>query len=61
LLDAAALCSHLLGEGSVHALLAEHRRRLFPDEMFADERPRFGGRVGCGDHAAASAGMWAAS
>jgi IS5 family transposase len=36
LLDATALCSHLLGEGSVHALLAEHRHRLFPDEMFAD-------------------------
>ena len=25
LLDAAALCGHLLGEGSVHAFLAEHR------------------------------------
>jgi IS5 family transposase len=36
LLDAAALCGHLLGEGSVHAFLAEHRHRLFPDEMFAD-------------------------
>lgn len=36
LLDAAALCSHLLGEGTVHALLAEHRRVLFPDDMFAD-------------------------
>jgi IS5 family transposase len=36
LLDAAALCSHLLGDGSVHALLAEHRRALFPDDMFAD-------------------------
>jgi IS5 family transposase len=36
LLDAAALCRHLVPEGSVHALLAEHRRRLFPDEMFAD-------------------------
>ncbi len=36
LLDAAALCSHLLGEGTVHALLAEHRRALFPDEMFSD-------------------------
>jgi Transposase domain (DUF772) len=36
LLDAAALCSHLLGEGSVHALLAEHRHRLFPDALFAD-------------------------
>ena len=35
-LDAAALCSHLVAEGSVHALLAEHRTRLFPDEMFAD-------------------------
>jgi IS5 family transposase len=35
-LDAAGLCSHLLGEGSVHALLAEHRKALFPDEMFAD-------------------------
>jgi hypothetical protein len=27
--DAAAQCSHLLGEGSVHALLAEHRLALF--------------------------------
>jgi len=44
LLDAAALCSHLLGEGSVHALLAEHRRRLFPDEMFADLFPSGRGR-----------------
>ena len=31
LLDAAALCSHLLGPASVHMFLAEHRRRLFPD------------------------------
>jgi IS5 family transposase len=44
LLDAAALCSHLLGEGSVHALLAEHRRVLFPDEMFADLFPSGRGR-----------------
>ena len=36
MLDAAALCGHLLGEGSVHALLAEHRGALFPDDMFAD-------------------------
>jgi IS5 family transposase len=36
LLDAAALCAHLVGEGSVYAFLAEHRLRLFPDEMFAD-------------------------
>jgi IS5 family transposase len=44
LLDAAALCGHLLGEGSVHAFLAEHRRRLFPDEMFADLFPSGRGR-----------------
>jgi IS5 family transposase len=36
LLDAAALCRHLVAEGSVHAFLADHRRRLFPDELFAD-------------------------
>ena len=44
LLDAAALCSHLLGEGSVHAFLPEHRHRLFPDEMFADLFPTKRGR-----------------
>jgi IS5 family transposase len=44
LLDAAALCSHLLGEGSVHALLAEHRHVLFPDELFADLFPSGRGR-----------------
>lgn len=36
MLDAAALCRHLLGEGSVDAFLAEHRSALFPDELFAD-------------------------
>jgi len=36
LLDAAALCGHLVPAGSVYALLAEHRKRLFPAEMFAD-------------------------
>ena len=36
LLDAAALCRHLVLEGSVHAFLADHRRGLFPDELFAD-------------------------
>lgn len=36
LLDAAALCGHLVPAGSVHAFLAEHRRGLFPDELFAD-------------------------
>ena len=35
-LDAAALCGHLVPAGSVHAFLADHRDRLFPDEMFAD-------------------------
>jgi IS5 family transposase len=30
------LCAHLVPAGSVHAFLAEHRRRLFPDEMFED-------------------------
>src|SRR5215207_8423033 len=44
LLDAAVLCGHLLGEGSVHAFLAEHRHRLFPDEMFADLFPTRRGR-----------------
>jgi IS5 family transposase len=44
LLDAAALCSHLLGEGSVHAFLAEHRHRLFPDTLFADLFPTNRGR-----------------
>ncbi len=36
LLDAAALVGHLVPAGSVYAFLAEHRHRLFPDELFAD-------------------------
>jgi IS5 family transposase len=44
LLDAAALCRHLLGEGSVHAFLAEHRSAVFPDELFADLFPTPRGR-----------------
>jgi hypothetical protein len=36
LLDASALVGHLVPVGSVYAFLAEHRRRLFPDESFAD-------------------------
>lgn len=36
LLDASALCRHLLGEGSVHAFLAEHRCAVFPDDLFTD-------------------------
>jgi IS5 family transposase len=35
-LDAAVLCEHLLGKGSVTAFLAENRKQLFPDEMFED-------------------------
>ena len=44
LLDAAALCAHLVGEGSVYAFLREHRLRLFPDDMFADLFPTNRGR-----------------
>ena len=36
LLDAAALVGHLVPPDTVHGFLAEHRHRLFPDEMFAD-------------------------
>ena len=36
LLDAAALCGHLVPEGSVAAFLAEHRKALFADELFED-------------------------
>ncbi len=36
LLDAAAVCGHLVAADSVYALLAQHRDRLFPDEMFGD-------------------------
>jgi hypothetical protein len=35
-LDAESVAGHLLKPGSVFAFLAEHRRALFPDEMFAD-------------------------
>jgi IS5 family transposase len=44
LMDAAALCGHLVAPDSVHAFLAEHRRRLFPDDMFADLFPSGRGR-----------------
>lgn len=36
MLDAESVAGHLLIPGSVFAFLAEHRKRLFPDEMFAD-------------------------
>lgn len=35
-LDAESVAGHLLKPGSVFAFLAEHRKTLFPDEMFAD-------------------------
>jgi hypothetical protein len=50
-MDAESVSSHLLPPGSVYAFLAEHRRELFPDEMFADlfpsplERPSVPGDV----------------
>ncbi len=44
LLDAAALCRHLVAEDSVHAFLADHRGDLFPDDLFADLFPSGRGR-----------------
>ena len=36
LLDTAALVGHLVPAGSVYGFLAEHRREVFPDGLFAD-------------------------
>ncbi len=44
LLDAGALCRHLVADGSVYAFLADHRQVLFPDELFADLFPSGRGR-----------------
>jgi IS5 family transposase len=44
LLDAAALVGHLVPAGTVYRFLAEHRGRLFPDELFADLFPSGRGR-----------------
>lgn len=44
LLDAAALCRHLVADDSVHAFLADHRGQLFPDELFEDLFPSGRGR-----------------
>ncbi len=44
LLDARALVGHLVAVDSVHGFLAEHRQRLFPDEMFEDLFPTRRGR-----------------
>ena len=43
-MDAVAVSGHLLPSGSVYAFLAEHRRELFPDAMFADLFPSHLGR-----------------
>src|SRR5437660_1017486 len=45
LLDAASLCGHLIRRGSVAAFLAEHRKTLFPDDLFADLFPSGRGRL----------------
>ena len=44
LLDAESVAGHLVEAGSVFALLAAHRRVLFPTEMFADLFPSTRGR-----------------
>ena len=44
LLDVESLAGHLLEPGSVFALLAQHRDRLFPHELFADLFPSGRGR-----------------
>jgi hypothetical protein len=43
-MDAVSVSGHLLPQGSVYAFLAEHRRELFPDAMFADLFPSGLGR-----------------
>ena len=42
--DTAGLVGHLVPAGSVFALLAEHRREVFPDGLFADLFPSGRGR-----------------
>ncbi len=41
LLDTMSVCGDLVPVGSVYRFLAEHRRAVFPDGMFAD---LYGGR-----------------
>ncbi len=43
-MDVESVSGHLLPQGSVYAFLAEHRRELFPDVMFADLFPSPRGR-----------------
>jgi hypothetical protein len=42
-MDAATWCRHLVPQGSVYALLADHRQQLFPPELFADVARQGGG------------------
>jgi IS5 family transposase len=42
-LDAATWCRHLVPDGSVYAFLADHRRELFPAELFEDLTRQGGG------------------
>ncbi len=44
LLDAESVVGHLVKPGSVFAFLSEHRKELFPDEMFVDLFPSPRGR-----------------
>jgi hypothetical protein len=44
--DTAALVGHLVPAGSVYGFLAEHRREVFPDGLFADLFPSGRGRPG---------------
>jgi hypothetical protein len=43
-MDTESVSGHLLPQGSVYGFLAEHRRELFPDAMFADLFPSPRGR-----------------
>ncbi|HEX8758370.1 MAG TPA: IS1182 family transposase, partial [Pseudonocardiaceae bacterium] len=43
-MDARAMVGHLVPAGSVFAFLAEHRREVFPSELFADLFPSSTGR-----------------
>jgi hypothetical protein len=43
-LDTAVLVGHLVAPGSVYGFLAEHRREVFPDGLFADLFPSGRGR-----------------
>src|SRR5215213_9124790 len=43
-MDAESVSGHLLPSGSLYAFLADHRRELFPDALFADLFPSALGR-----------------